>query len=72
MNQKGVVPLIVFIVIGAILLGGVGGAWIVWWMNSPKASIIMFVVGSIFGLIMVPNACRIVSWAKKVWREVKA
>jgi len=63
---------VVFLVLGAFLVGGTGGALISWWTGRNTATIVFssFAIGILFGLVFLPNAAKVIRWFKSVRKEL--
>ena len=71
-RQRGAVPFIVMVLIAVFFTGGTLGAFVAWWMgaNTPAIAFSAFAFGILMGLVFLPNATRIIRWAKAVWKEL--
>lgn len=72
-SQRGGVPFIVMVIIAVFFAGGTLGAFVSWWMgaNAPTIVFSAFAFGILTGLVFIPNALKIIRWAKAVWMELK-
>lgn len=72
-KQRGAVPIIVMVLIAVFFAGGTLGAFVAWWMgaNMPTIAFSAFAFGILMGLVFLPNAARIIRWAKAVVKELK-
>lgn len=71
-RQRGGVPFIVMVLIAVFFAGGTVGAFVSWWMgaNTPTIVFSAFGFGILTGLVFLPNAVKIIRWAKLVWKEL--